>query len=110
MVILTTRLPNATSNDQLVSPSNLASQNCGRPHLLGSVILPSEKTLPARLNMEIITTLQTKIAPQVFTPRAVYDGRKNLFAAKELPFGESGMKEVDVLQIGCHACMRLGAH
>ncbi|KAI0638149.1 argonaute-like protein [Trametes polyzona] len=58
------------------------------------VISPSEKTLPARLNMEIIDKLQKNIAPQVFTPRAVYDGRKNMFAARQLPFGPSG--EFDV--------------
>ncbi|KZT20385.1 argonaute-like protein [Neolentinus lepideus HHB14362 ss-1] len=51
------------------------------------IISPSEKTLPARLNMELITTLQLSVAPDIFTPRAVYDGRKNLFAARELPFG-----------------------
>lgn len=60
------------------------------------IIRPDEKTLPARLNMEIIDRLQTKIAPQVFTPRAVYDGRKNLFAARELPFGEARSQEVRV--------------
>ena len=60
-----------------------------------SVILPSEKALPARLNMEIIARLQTVTAPQVFTPRAVYDGRKNMFAARELPFGPSKAQEVE---------------
>ncbi|KAH8830505.1 argonaute-like protein [Flagelloscypha sp. PMI_526] len=49
------------------------------------VISPTEKNLPARLNMEIIETLQTSIAPQTFTPRAVYDGRKNVFAPRQLP-------------------------
>ncbi|KAL0575953.1 hypothetical protein V5O48_006023 [Marasmius crinis-equi] len=49
------------------------------------VITPSEQTLPARLNMEIIGALQSRAAPEVFTPRAVYDGRKNMFAARELP-------------------------
>ena len=44
--------------------------------------------------MEIIDRLQTRVAPQVFTPRAVYDGRKNLFAARELPFGEARSQEV----------------
>lgn len=62
--------------------------------LLAVIIRPDEKTLPARLNMEIIDRLQTKFAPQVFTPRAVYDGRKNLFAARELPFGEARSQEV----------------
>ena len=44
--------------------------------------------------MELIARLQTDIAPDVFTPRAVYDGRKNLFAPRELPFGGSDSKEV----------------
>ena len=68
-----------------VSDANLA---------MAVIIRPDEKTLPARLNMEIIDRLQTKIAPQVFAPRAVYDGRKNLFAARELPFGEARSQEV----------------
>ncbi|KAG6837428.1 hypothetical protein H0H93_009522 [Arthromyces matolae] len=60
------------------------------------VIFPSEKTLPARLNMDLIKELQLNVAPQIFTPRAVYDGRKNLFAARELPFGGTDFKEFDV--------------
>ena len=44
--------------------------------------------------MEIIKRLQTEVAPNVFTPRAAYDGRKNLFAARELPFGPTGTQEV----------------
>ncbi|KAI0353623.1 argonaute-like protein [Trametes cingulata] len=66
-------------------------------HHYDVVISPSEKTLPARLNMEIIERLQTIIAPQVFTPRAVYDGRKNMFAARPLPFGPSGEFEVTLV-------------
>ncbi|KAF9270096.1 argonaute-like protein [Marasmius fiardii PR-910] len=49
------------------------------------VMTPSEQTMPARLNMEVITALQTRAAPNIFTPPAVYDGRKNMFAARELP-------------------------
>ncbi|KAH7914195.1 argonaute-like protein [Hygrophoropsis aurantiaca] len=60
------------------------------------VISPADKTLPARLNMEIIQHLQTIDAVNVFTPRAVYDGRKNMFAARELPFGPTGTQEFDV--------------
>ncbi|KAF8992551.1 argonaute-like protein [Cyathus striatus] len=60
------------------------------------VISPSEKTLPARLNMALITALQTRTAPNVFTPKAVYDGRKNLFAIRELPFDGADSKEFDV--------------
>jgi eukaryotic translation initiation factor 2C len=44
--------------------------------------------------MELIARLQSEIAPEIFTPRAVYDGRKNLFAPRELPLGETGYKEV----------------
>ncbi|KAL0949487.1 hypothetical protein HGRIS_009541 [Hohenbuehelia grisea] len=60
------------------------------------VISPSEKTLPQRLNMDLIKQLQNVVAPQIFVPRAVYDGRKNLFAATELPFGDSQSQEFDV--------------
>lgn len=54
------------------------------------VISPSEKVLPAALNFEIIKTLQTVIAPNVFTPRGVYDGRKNMFSAAKYSFGDAG--------------------
>ncbi|EJF60851.1 Piwi-domain-containing protein [Dichomitus squalens LYAD-421 SS1] len=57
------------------------------------IISPTGKTLPIRLNMEIFKRLQFDVAPDVFTPRAVYDGRKNVFAARELPF-PSGSQEV----------------
>ncbi len=38
--------------------------------------------------MEIIKRLQERDRPQIFTPRAAYDGRKNLFSIRELPFTE----------------------
>lgn len=38
--------------------------------------------------MEIITRLQQNVAPAIFTPPAVYDGRKNMFAPRLLPFEE----------------------
>ena len=44
--------------------------------------------------MDLIARLQVDIAPEIFKPRAVYDGRKNLFAPRELPLGDSGTKEV----------------
>jgi len=59
-----------------------------------TVILPTEKVFPLRFNMELIARLQNQVAPEVFTPRAVYDGRKNLFAPRELPLGNTGSKEV----------------
>ncbi|CDO71261.1 hypothetical protein BN946_scf184908.g18 [Trametes cinnabarina] len=46
--------------------------------------------------MEIIKRLQGVTAPQIFTPRAVYDGRKNMFAARELPFGAAQAHEFEV--------------
>ena len=52
---------------------------------------PSEQSNPLRLNMDLIRHLQEVIAPQVFTPRAVYDGRKNMFAIRELPFTGGSM-------------------
>ena len=58
------------------------------------VISPSEKQLPIRLNMEIIEQLQLFTAPEIFTPRVVYDGRKNIFAIRQLPFGPSDSQEV----------------
>src|ERR1700722_2661505 len=58
------------------------------------VISPSEKILPARLNMELIEQLQTVIAPQIFSPRAVYDTRKNLFSCHPLKLGPSNSQEV----------------
>lgn len=44
--------------------------------------------------MELIARLQNDIAPDVFTPRAVYDGRKNMFAPRALPLGPTGSREV----------------
>ncbi|KAI0921048.1 hypothetical protein AcV5_001233 [Taiwanofungus camphoratus] len=60
------------------------------------VISGDEKTLPARLNMQLIKQLQEHVAPNIFTPKAVYDGRKNMFSARELPFGPTGSQEFDV--------------
>jgi eukaryotic translation initiation factor 2C len=65
-----------------------------------SVISAGEKILPARLNMDLIKTLQTVVEPKIFTPRAVYDGRKNLFAGRELPLGSTSSREVCFL---CYA-------
>lgn len=35
--------------------------------------------------MMIIRRLQENVAPHIFTPKAVYDGRKNIFSARQLP-------------------------
>ncbi|THH15210.1 hypothetical protein EW146_g5232 [Bondarzewia mesenterica] len=58
------------------------------------VISKDEQKLPAALNFELIRRLQTEIHPQLFTPRGVYDGRKNFFTARKLNFGDSA--EFDV--------------
>jgi eukaryotic translation initiation factor 2C len=75
---------------QSVSPSFSSLLSFISSRACVTVILPAEKALPARMNMDLITALQTRVAPDVFTPRAVYDGRKNLFAAKELKFPDGG--------------------
>ncbi|KAI0081731.1 argonaute-like protein [Panus rudis PR-1116 ss-1] len=49
-------------------------------------ITPSEQTLPAKMNMELIRKLQEIVHPEVFTPRGVYDGRKNMFSMCHYPF------------------------
>jgi eukaryotic translation initiation factor 2C len=47
--------------------------------------IKAEKQMPAKFNMDLIRILQERIAPTVFTPRVVYDGRKNIFASRQLP-------------------------
>ena len=44
--------------------------------------------------MDLIARMQTQLAPEIFTPRAVYDGRKNLFAPRQLPFGNTDSRDV----------------
>lgn len=51
--------------------------------------------------MELIARLQNDIAPDVFTPRAVYDGRKNMFAPRALPLGPTGSREVRCATVTC---------
>ncbi|KAG9084746.1 hypothetical protein FRC06_003919, partial [Ceratobasidium sp. 370] len=51
---------------------------------------------PAKLNMDLIRVLQERIAPTVFTPRAVYDGQKNLFACRRLPLSGQDSQTFDV--------------
>lgn len=67
---------------------------------------PSEQTLPQRLTMEIIRHLQEVDAPQVFTPRAAYDGRKNLFSIRELPFNEG----TQIVRQQCCPNLALGSY
>ncbi|RDB19427.1 Protein argonaute-2 [Hypsizygus marmoreus] len=57
-------------------------------------IIPS--TLPSRLNNELIKKLQAEVAVDIFSPKAVYDGRKNMFTTRELQLGPSHSREFDV--------------
>jgi len=50
-------------------------------------------TLPSKFNMKLIQHMQ-KLNQDVFTPQAVYDGRKNMFAARRLPLGNTNSREV----------------
>jgi eukaryotic translation initiation factor 2C len=45
-------------------------------------------------NFEIIDRLQTHVEPELFARPGAYDGRKNIFMALELPFGDTGAREV----------------
>ncbi|KAG6816930.1 hypothetical protein H0H87_001632 [Tephrocybe sp. NHM501043] len=76
--------------------SHITTVGVKRPGYGTGVIFPSEKVLPARLNMDLVKALQHDVAPQIFTPRGVYDGRKNLFSARELSFDGADSKEFDV--------------
>ena len=62
----------------------------------------SELTLPIRVTFELVKRLQLNVAPNVFSPRGVYDGRKNLFTARALSFGDSAE-----VRDHCSFCMRL---
>src|ERR1700676_1935439 len=65
-----------------------------------AVISPSEKVLPARLNMDLIKHLQENVAPDIFDPRVVYDGRKNAFSPQQLAFHDGAIsQEVGLLRI-----------
>lgn len=55
------------------------------------VISPADKALPAKLNLDIIKELQNSIT-DVFNPKAVYDGRKNMFSIRPLPLGKRDNK------------------
>ena len=45
-------------------------------------------------NFEIINRLQTHVEPELFARPGAYDGRENMFMAFELPFGDTGAREV----------------
>ncbi|KAJ1305975.1 hypothetical protein OPQ81_010690 [Rhizoctonia solani] len=61
-------------------------------------VIKTDDPKPIKWNHELIRALQERVAPAVFTPRAVYDGRKNLFASRRLPLagGEGDGQTFDV--------------
>jgi hypothetical protein len=65
-----------------------------RQHRSESSLAITPDTLPARVNGELIKKLQTEVAPTVFSPKVVYDGRKNIFSTRLLPLGASNTAEV----------------
>ncbi|KAF7352729.1 Argonaute-like protein [Mycena venus] len=64
-------------------------------HYDGTLLFLFLSTLPARMTMDLIRRLQFDVAPQIFTPRCVYDGRKNIFSIHRLKF-DTGSQEFDV--------------
>ncbi|TFY68234.1 hypothetical protein EVJ58_g1134 [Rhodofomes roseus] len=66
----------------------------GKIHHYDVVITPDN--LPVRVNFLLVTRLQEVVAPAIFTPRAVYDGRKNMFAPQELDLGPTRSASFDV--------------
>jgi len=51
---------------------------------------------PARFNLELFGNLQDS-ERNIFTPKVVYDRRKNVFSPRELRLGESGSRKVHFL-------------
>lgn len=52
--------------------------------------------LAPRLNTLLIKKLQCEVAREIFSSKAVYDGRKNLFTSYDLRLGPSNAREFDV--------------
>ncbi|KAJ7333267.1 hypothetical protein DFH08DRAFT_966102 [Mycena albidolilacea] len=90
------RLPLMTSTPVTVEVNSFAwSVPNSIIHHYDVVISPLEKTLPARMTMDLIRCLQFDVAPQIFTPRCVYDGRKSIFSIHRLKL-DIGSQEFDV--------------
>lgn len=67
-----------------------------------SAIGSDDNKNPARLNFEIINSLTKTTAPQVFSTKIVYDGRKNMFAPRKLVFANNQ----DTFTVRVNACMQ----
>jgi hypothetical protein len=54
-----------------------------------SLVIQPEMKIP-RKRQEIIHKLQTVVAPNIFSPRAIYDGRALMYAPKSLQLSAGG--------------------
>ncbi|KAF8608014.1 Piwi-domain-containing protein [Ceratobasidium sp. AG-I] len=54
------------------------------------------RELPAESNLSLMRILQTRIAPNIFTPRVAYDSRKNIYASRELDLSEGDWQVFEV--------------
>ncbi|TFY68233.1 hypothetical protein EVJ58_g1135 [Rhodofomes roseus] len=90
------RPPPGTSGRRLMVTTNhyAVDMATGTIHHYDVVVTPD--TLPAKFNFMLVNRLQEVIAPAVFTPRAAYDGRKNMFAPQELNLGQTRSATFDV--------------
>ncbi|KAG6909899.1 hypothetical protein DXG01_014713 [Tephrocybe rancida] len=52
--------------------------------------------LHPRINRLLIKTLEKEVAPDIFTRKTVFDGRKNLFASYELALGRTDSRRFDL--------------
>jgi len=108
---ITVGLPSIGANIQTVGVKRPDYGTAGRPLAIVTnsfVISTPEATirhydiaitpsnLHPRINTLLIKKLQHEVAANVFTPRAVYDGKKNMFAPRELPLGPTHSREFDV--------------
>jgi len=66
-----------------------------RPYL---VITPDVRNNPRR-GLEIIDRLQLFAQPQLFNPRAAYDGQKNMYTYQELPSAEVPTSQSSLLLV-----------
>jgi eukaryotic translation initiation factor 2C len=81
----------STDRQQLVRTATRKIRHASKSMLNALPVIGSgDNKFPVGLNIDIIKSLQQTVAPAVFTPRAVYDGRKNMFAPRRLPFSGGG--------------------
>lgn len=55
--------------------------------------------MTVQFNVELIRILQERIAPDIFTPRVIYDGRKSIFRSRALNLSGGDSQAVSHLSI-----------